>query len=440
MVESFLFIALPYIALVVCIGGSIYRAKNQSITYSALSSQFLEGRSLLWGSLPWHIGIITILLAHVVALLFPGLWQACISYPPVLIACETIGITLATGCLVGLFILLVRRLVSGKVQAVTSTMDLVVLALLLIQVALGLGIATGYRWGAAWSTGTMAPYIWSLLTFQPNISYIEGLPVIAKAHIVLAWVIILIIPCSRLIHMFALPIHYLFRAPQNVVWNNSRRLDSDPETIEETAGRRYFLRGSLALTAGGLLLSVGAIEKVFRFFFGPRLTKAEEGEIMSTRLKRLEKTAEQRKLELERQQSNYIYIAALSELSDKEGKYFIDYEMRPGLAFRGKDGLPNLLSAKCTHLGCTVSNQVDAQGRILCPCHVSYFDIFTGIPNAGAPAKDPLPHLSWVLMDKQGKVLTSRAADGNTKGNTNGEALKEAQLYIVKEGGGPTST
>lgn len=435
MIESFLFIAFPYVALAMCIGGAIYRARAQSLSYSALSSQFLEGKSLIWGSLPWHIGIILVLLAHFIALFMPGFWQALVSYRPILLTIETVGIALGTGCLVGLVVLLIRRVTSARVQAVTSPMDLIVLVVLLLQVALGVGIAMSHRWGAIWCTGTMTPYIWSILTLQPDTSYIKDLPFMAKAHIVGAWVFILLIPFSRLIHMFALPIHYLFRPPQNVMWNNPRHLQALEETVEEVAGRRYFLKGWIALGAGAFLLSIGAVDKVFKFFFGPRLTGKQESELMSTRVQRLQATVEQRKFELERQQSNYILVAPLSELSATDGKYFIDYDMRPGLAFKGKDGLPNLLSAQCTHLGCTVGNQVNAEGKILCPCHVSYFDVNTGAPSADAPAKTPLPHLSWVLMNPQGKILISGTGDGVVTGATDPKTLVDARVYIVKHEG-----
>lgn len=438
MIDSFLFIALPYLAIFLCVGGSIYRARAQPLSYSALSSQFLEGKNLIWGSLPWHIGIILILMGHLLALFCPGLWQAVISSPAILLAIETLGIGLGASCLLGLIVLLVRRLTSAKVQAVTSPMDLVVLLLLLVQVALGVGVACSYKWGAAWCTGTMTPYVWSILTFHPNISYISDLPIIAKAHIVGGWLFILIVPFSRLIHMFALPIHYLFRPPINVVWSNPRYFDRRRETEEESAARRYFMQGIVGVVAGGLLLSIGTLDKIFRFFFGPRLTDQQESELMATRLERLESTAEERSLELQRRQSNYIFVAAFSELSSSSGKYFIDYEMRPALAFKGTDGLPNFLSAKCTHLGCTVGNEVNEQGQILCPCHISYFNVESGKPNAGAPAKDPLPHLPWVIMDNKGKVLTSRSTNGTTVGDTNPNNLADAKVYIVKDGGATT--
>ena len=203
------------------------------------------------------------------------------------------------------------------------------------------------------------------------------------------------------------------------------------EDYPQTESKRQFIKGLCLFAAGAALLSVGTLRDLFLFFFGPRLSKEQEAEMMQTRLARTKATVFQRELELERQQSQYILIGALSDLSQEKGKYFIDYEMSPGLAFLGDNGLPTLLSAKCTHLGCTVGNVVDAEGQILCPCHVSYFNIKTGMPNPGAPAKAPLPKLPWVLMNQQGKIIAAGHA-GKPTGLTTAEAVKDTNVYIAK--------
>ena len=125
-------------------------------------------------------------------------------------------------------------------------------------------------------------------------------------------------------------------------------------------------------------------------------------------------------------------MAKLRDLDPKKGRYFIDYQMRAALAFRGDDGLPLLISAKCTHLGCTVASELDNQGRILCPCHVSYFDVKPGRPNSGAPAKDPLPHIAWVLMDSNGTIVAGRGADGATHGKVDPAAAQAFDVCITK--------
>lgn len=432
MIETFLLIALPYIAIAGCVVGTIYRIKTASLTYSALSSQFLESKSLMWGSMPFHLGIIVVLIGHLVALLLPGPWHTLLSYRPFLIAVEGAGIGFSAICALGLLVLLARRIISARVQAVTSIMDLVILGLLLTQILIGMGVAMTYKWGAMWATGTASPYIYSILTFQPDMGYIADMPVMVKAHIVIAWVILLLIPFSRLIHMFALPVHYLFRPWQTVVWNNARRNHVAVEQTVEHEGRRHFIKGIVGITAGGILLGAGAADKMFRFFFGPRLSDKEQAEMMETRLKRLQATAHQKQLELERQQSKFILISSLSELSSSRGKYFIDYQMQPALAFLDKDGLPILMSAKCTHLGCTVGNEVNDKGKILCPCHVSFFDVDSGKPDPDAPAKAPLPKLPWVLMDKKGTILARCTQQGIISGNTARQVITGTNVYIAR--------
>ncbi|HNA73478.1 MAG TPA: respiratory nitrate reductase subunit gamma, partial [Candidatus Obscuribacter sp.] len=267
--------------------------------------------------------------------------------------------------------------------------------------------------------------------FTPDLSLVQDLPLAAKAHIVLAWVLILLVPFSRLIHMFAVPLEYIGRPWQNVVWVSDRRKEAAPQAFVEGEARRYFVKGGLAAVFGLSLLSVGVFDKIFRFFFGPRLTAHQETELMTTRLSRLEATSSQRKLELERQENDYILVGSLAELSSEKGKYFIDYSMMPALAFKTAEGLPLLISAKCTHLGCTVgADAVD--GKILCPCHISYFSIDTGMPNADSPAKTPLPHLGWVVMDTRGNQLASFSGNGAVKGTISEAQRTSARVYIAK--------
>ncbi len=418
-------------AIAVCLIVTIYRLKMSAFTQSALSSQFLESNRLLWGSLPWHIGIGAILLAHLFVLLFPEFWARLMSDQRMLYVAEAAGIGLGALALAGLAVLFVRRITSAKLRKVTSTMDLVILMLLAVQVVSGLLTAGAYRWGASWSTATAVPYVWSLLTFHPDASYVTAMPAVIKIHIIGAWLLLLLIPFSRLIHLFTLPLAYLWRAPQKVIWSDRRRLDVQPGLAEQEEARRHFLRGAIGLTGGGLLLAIGAADKLVRFFFGPRLSQKESAELMAKRLKRLEQTVEHQKLELERQQNDFIFVSKISGLSQTKGKYFIDYNMWPALAFKDSDGMPLLISAKCTHLGCTVGSDVQ-NGKVLCPCHISHFDIHTGAPNRDSPARAPLPHIGWVIMDRQGKLVASKAGSGPVKGRLDRDRMESYSVFIAR--------
>ncbi len=433
MVTSFFFIGLPYIAMFSLVAGSIYRYRHDRFSYSALSSQFLESKKLLWGSLPWHAGILIVLIGHLLPFLAPGLWQSLTAHIGFVLTVEVIGVIAAFMALIGLVVLLVRRVLSRHVQSVTTPVDLIVLVLFIAQVLIGIQTAAGHRWGSMWSAQTTTPYLWSLLTFRPDLSFVEPLPPTVKLHIAVAWFIVLLFPFSRLVHMFSIPVQYLWRLPQLVIWTNARRIEHlAPVLRTAQESRRLFLRGAVGLGSAGGLLTIGVMDKLVRFFSGPNMTQEEQASLLTKRLQRLEMTAEERGLELERMRNEYIFVANLKDLSAKDGKYFIDYQMRPALAYRDASGLPLLISAKCTHLGCTVASTVDSNGRVLCPCHMSYFDLKTGVPQAGSPATKPLPLLGWALMDEGGKILMSQGPEGKPEGELPADQLDALKVYIAK--------
>ncbi len=433
MFELFLFIAFPYLAVMVMVAGCIYRYRVQQFTYSALSSQFLENRQLRFGTLPFHVGILILLVGHILPVVAPGLWQALTSVPVFLVTVEFIGVIAAFLTLIGLVVLFYRRVSSPRIEAVTTTGDLLLLLLLLAQVLVGISVATGSRWGASWSTNTTTPYLWSLVTLSPNPEYVTGLPPTMKLHLALAWCLFLVVPFTRLVHAFTFPLAYLWRAPQKVVWTTHRPLNAAVQLLHQANdSRRYFLRGAVGAAAAAFLLSLGVLGNLGRFFRGPSMSPEQEAELLNKKLERLELAAAERKLEIERIRNQYILVASLGALSDKDGKYFTDYQMRPALAFKDENGFPLLISAKCTHLGCTVASTIN-NGRILCPCHVSWFDVKTGKPNPGAPAKVPLPRLGWVLMDPQGTIVASQSPSGEIQGVVDVAQAAGYGVYIAKK-------
>ncbi len=222
-VDDVLFIAFPYAAVVLAVVVSLYRYFTDRFSYSTFSSQFLEGRALFWGSVPWHYGILIILLAHVVASLWPGVWANLIASPTRLLVLEMIGLALALAALLGLTLLTLRRLRSARILAVTSPMDWLLLAALLTQVALGFWVALFFRWGSDWYLFTAVPWLTSLVTFSPDTTFVTSLPWVVKLHMLGGFVIIAMFPFTRLVHIVTVPITYLWRPYQVVIWNRRSR-------------------------------------------------------------------------------------------------------------------------------------------------------------------------------------------------------------------------
>lgn len=229
--NNFLFIALPYIAIVTFVVGSVWRYRATGFKVSSLSSQFLEGRKLYFGSMAFHFGILAVFMGHLVTFLFPAATLAWNSSPVRLIALEVLAFTFGLSVLIGLIGLLLRRISTPRVRVVTSRMDLGIEFLILAQVVLGCWIALGYRWGASWFASDLSPYLWSIVKLRPQIEAISAMPPVIKAHVVGAFVIIGMIPFTRLVHFLVAPFHYIVRPYQLVMWTWNRKRVRDPETV-----------------------------------------------------------------------------------------------------------------------------------------------------------------------------------------------------------------
>lgn len=217
--NTFLFAILPYLALVIFFIGTIYRYRNVKFQISSLSSQFLEGKKLFWGSVPFHWGMVFLFFGHLIAFLIPRsvlLWN---SHPVRLLVLEVAAFAFGLSMLVGLVNLIYRRLATDRIRIVSSWMDHVVEALLVIQVILGLWVAYEYRWGSSWFASTLTPYLWSIFLLEPRIDAVVAMPLIIQLHILGAYIIVALFPFSRLMHALVAPLDYLWRPYQRVIWN-----------------------------------------------------------------------------------------------------------------------------------------------------------------------------------------------------------------------------
>ncbi len=219
MFDTVLYVVFPYTAVLLAVLVGIYRYFYSRCTYSSLSTQFLENRTLFWGSNPWHYGVILILSAHLLALLFPGAWALLLGSQARLSVLEVTGMALALLTILGMALLVLRRLTNARITAVTSVMDWVLLADLLVQVILGFWVALVYRWGSLWYLQTAVPWLASLVRLNPQVQVVAVLPLVIRLHFLNGFLLIALFPFTRLVHLVTFPITYLWRPFQVVIWN-----------------------------------------------------------------------------------------------------------------------------------------------------------------------------------------------------------------------------
>lgn len=221
--DTFFFIALPYISVVILLVGSIYRYHASSFSYSSLSTQFLEGKSLHLGIRPFHWGVIILFFGHLTAFMFPSAVLAWTGKTARLLILEISAFGFAIATLYGMLILFGRRLTNKRISMVTSKMDIVVYLILFTQVLSGMWVAFFDSWGSVWFATTITPYLRSLFTLSPEITAIAALPLGVKIHIISAYALIGIIPFTRFAHFLVYPFRYFFRNTQRVIWNWDRK-------------------------------------------------------------------------------------------------------------------------------------------------------------------------------------------------------------------------
>lgn len=218
--NTLLFGLYPYIALLVCLLGSWIRFDREQYSWKAGSSQLMNNKNMRWASNLFHVGVIFVLMGHFVGLLTPeSIYHYVISTPHKQLLAMLSGGLFGVIALIGMTILLVRRLTDPRVRATSSFSDTFVLILLYVQLLLGLLtiVASSQHMDGSVMVllGTWAQ---SIVTFQPveAAAAMSSVNLIYKLHVFLGLTIFVVFPFTRLVHIISAPIWYLGRNYQIV--------------------------------------------------------------------------------------------------------------------------------------------------------------------------------------------------------------------------------
>jgi nitrate reductase gamma subunit len=218
--NTVLFALYPYIAITVCIVGCWIRFDREQYSWRAGSSQLMRTKGMVVASNCFHIGILFILMGHFVGLLTPeAIYHHVISTEDKQILAIASGGFFGLVCLVGLAMLLHRRITDPRVRASGTRGDLAILVLLCIQLLLGLAtIFASVQHLDGSVMLLLAGWAQSVVTFQPEqaAAYIANVHIIYKLHVFFGISIVMVFPFTRLVHMISVPIWYFGRAYQLV--------------------------------------------------------------------------------------------------------------------------------------------------------------------------------------------------------------------------------
>ena len=218
--NTLIFGIYPYIAISVCIIGCWVRFDREAYTWKADSSQMLSNKGFRTASILFHVGVLFILMGHVVGLLTPeAIYHHFISTPDKQLLAMVSGGFFGVLCLIGLVMLLARRLGNERVRATSSKSDIFILVLLLVQLVLGLltiFVSSAHMDGSVMVL--LANWAQGVVIFQglSAASYVSDVHILYKLHIFVGLTMILVFPFTRLVHMISAPIWYIGRRYQVV--------------------------------------------------------------------------------------------------------------------------------------------------------------------------------------------------------------------------------
>ena len=205
-VNTFLFGIYPYLCLAVLLIGSLIRFDREPYTWKSDSSQMLRKGQLRLGSNLFHYGVIIVILGHFVGFLAPH-WAVDWALSPTghqLLAMVVGGIA-GLVAIIGLTILLYRRLADPRIRLNSRKWDIAVAMLLWLQLALGLltvPLSAFHMDGALFET--LTTYVKGIVTLDGNAaSLMIGVPLVYKLHILVGFTIFLISPFTRMIHIWS---------------------------------------------------------------------------------------------------------------------------------------------------------------------------------------------------------------------------------------------
>jgi nitrate reductase gamma subunit len=222
LAQQFVFGIYPYVCLAVFLLGSLIRFDRDQYTWKSDSSQMLRTGQLRWGSNLFHVGILMLFFGHLVGLLTPKEAYNAIGLttPAKQMLAIVAGAVFGVMCLVGLVLLVHRRLAEPRIRATSTRMDIFILLWILATLVLGLVSifwSLGHRDGAVMvQLGNWAQHIVTLRAGAAD--FVRDVHWIYRLHIFFGLTVFLLFPFSRLVHVWSgfATFGYLTRAYQIV--------------------------------------------------------------------------------------------------------------------------------------------------------------------------------------------------------------------------------
>src|SRR5699024_10960772 len=128
MINQFVWVIFPYLCVAIFIVGHIFRFKYDQFSWTANSSEFIENKQLMLGSILFRLGLISVLFGDIVGLGIPAEWLSAIGVSNHLyhIGAVYLGSIFGIVTLIGMFLLTARTIITHNVRRMSPFSDILV--------------------------------------------------------------------------------------------------------------------------------------------------------------------------------------------------------------------------------------------------------------------------------------------------------------------------
>ena len=199
--DQLLFVLLPYAAAVLFLLLIVARRyRMPPFTRSWVTEPTYRAPRRNIARLFVGYGVLLLLGGHLLAFLVPTkqilVWNEDVTRRDIL---EVTGLVFGLMTLAGLLLMMGRWLVSAEARHESGPADWLMHALLFLSVGSGICVALFYSPGSSWYAVSVVPYLRSIIKLDPDMSYIIGLPVLAKTHLISAYLLLAFLPFTRVV-------------------------------------------------------------------------------------------------------------------------------------------------------------------------------------------------------------------------------------------------
>lgn len=204
--DLLLYVALPYVSLVLFFGVPLYRRRTEDVAWdwTTRASGLFDNRGIGLASLFLHWGLLLVFAGHLLG--FVGGWFGESSLIDLFYWVGAIG---GVAALFGSTLALYRRVVSPRMRAMSTPQDYVI-HLLLIGI-LGTALYESIAVGVFGLSATIGKWFISLFLLSPNVEAVANAPLPLRIHVVLTMVFWAYFPFTKLVHLWSAPLGYLVR-------------------------------------------------------------------------------------------------------------------------------------------------------------------------------------------------------------------------------------